>query len=49
MTTYLATYGNGTKRLFDCFTVAEANANANAYGKRHHCGILCSVTIYKKG
>jgi hypothetical protein len=46
MTTYLAVYGNGTKRLFDCFDVTEAMAMAESYGKRHQCGMLCNVRVY---
>jgi hypothetical protein len=46
MKTYIAIYGNGTKRLFDCFDLADANEIAAAYGTRNDCGMLCRVSIY---
>lgn len=46
MKTYLALYGNGTRRLFDAFSKNEASAMANNYGRQHGCGMLCNVTLY---
>jgi hypothetical protein len=46
MKTYIAIYGNGSKRLFDASDVSEANKLANAYGRRNQCGMLCNLYPY---
>jgi len=46
MKTYLARFGNGTRRLFDAASRNAATSLAYSYGTRHGCGMLISVSLY---
>lgn len=46
MSEYIASYGNGTRRIFEAANSETAMQMAMAYGKRHHCGALLLCKRY---
>jgi len=46
---YIAVFGNGDRRVWNCYNLAEAIGFANAYAEANRCGMVCNVKLYPLG